>query len=114
MKMGRRQYRGMSDPRCRGLARLAALERGEDMDKHGREVAEGMVQEALLRPAETGDGKAAPLSLYGAMEAIQKAEGNPGLRDDQRAILNDYNAWLLQRVRDVQAGRFAYAATAGV
>ena len=102
---------GMKDLRVRALARIAALEAGEDLPKDAREIAVGMVQAQLLAPATLGDGKQAPLSLYGAHEAIYDLLAD-GVRDDQKAILGDYQKWLLWRMQNVRNGKLAISSAA--
>lgn len=96
---------GMQHIRLQALAWRACLERGEDLGYDGgrpRLVVRG----ELLAPAELGNGKRGPLSIYGARAEVKKMAARV-LTDDERERLAEYDEWLSMRLLDVQAGDLA-------
>ena len=98
----------LNDPRLRLLSIRAAFEDGEPMPEGMRANAVEAIRRELLADAVTGDGKRAPLSIHGAMEATEKALAQ-GQNDDARARLEDYSSWLLVRLDRVDRGDLTFA-----
>ena len=93
----------LHDPRLRLLSIRAAFENGEDLPDDMRAGVSEAIRRELLADAATGDGKGAPLSIQGAMDATEKAIA-AAQNDDDRKRLDDYAAWLLARHDKVLAG----------